>query len=452
MQGNAKCKQICASLLLAGYMLPSNASSLMELYGLAMESNPTLKRRELEVGLSEAQVDLAMSRLFPQIAVDISRSPQVTFTDERTGFKQRYDGTRKSIQLRQALFDISTWYRARSEDGHIRQAAAALDAARMLIAGDLVDRYLSALQAQDEIARLRAEKTAVDVQIKKLRKMRELQMAKVTDLLAAEAYFESLESQAIDAGAAYAVAMAKLQEICGIPVEKIDGLGSVAQKEQDRSDEEWLETALSSNPQILALRHSISAAQDMIASSKAQHLPTVSLVASKLYADQGYDNRLQPPYAVNTVMIQVSMPILEGGRVNASARDSVMRRDIANQQLEEGVREVTRQVLGDLVHAKASRARIEATAREAQVQEQYLDAQEKGNLLGATTVIDVLDARRRLLKARGATDSARYDLVRDLSALQIHAGKLDAGSMKTISGWFSGVASRGLDERVPGRQ
>lgn len=436
-------KRLSVALGLLGLATAANAESILELYTRTVGNNPTLKSRQLEVTQAEAQKDLALSRLLPQVSVDATRTPNITYSEPSTGVSQRYDGLRRSVQLRQALLDLSSWYRSESERSHVLQTQSVADAVRMMLGGDLVDRYLSALQAEDELARIESERETVLAQATRLRKMLERQMAKVTDVYEAEAYLHSLETKAIEARAARAIALEKLQELSGSPVTGVTGLEQGSLPANERSEAQWVDEALGRNPLLASRRLAVVAARNMVDSGRAQHAPTLALVAAKTYSDQGYDSRMQPPYSVGTVGLQLNVPIFEGGRVDATVRDALARHDIAEQQLEESKRELIRQVRSDYLHAAASRARIASTQSEAAAQQKVVDAQEMGYRLGATTIVDLLDARRRLLKARAEQSAATYDLVRNITALRVRAGLLDEGAMAEISNWFSRAGKSG---------
>jgi len=440
MGRRSRFRSTLAGLALAGMSAMAEAENLYELYSLALDNNPALKQRESEVEQATAQKDLALSGLLPHLSANLTTSPSIRYKERNTGAEQNYDGSRRSIQLSQALFDLSSWYRLESERGHVLQANVMVEAARMMMAGDLLDRYLTVLQAEDESARIDAEKQAVAAQVKRLRQMRERQMTKVTDVYAAEAYFQRLETEAIEAQAARSIALERLREICGSLVTGIPGLSRMDLSADARGEAQWIDHAVARNPILVSLRHAIEANRSLVASGRAQHAPVLSLAASRVYSDQGYDNHLQPPYSVDSVSVQLNIPIYEGGRVDATVRDAVARRHISEQQYEEARREVVRQVRTDFLHAKASQARIESTGREVKAQEQLVDAQEKGYRLGATTIVDVLDARRQLFKVRAEQSKARYDLVRDLTSLRVRAGELDATAVQQVSSWF-GVPS-----------
>lgn len=75
------------------------------------------------------------------------------------------------MQARQALLDLTSYFKLQSTRLSVSQKEQERDAARMTLGGEVVDRYLGVLQAGDEISRLLAEKEAVEAQLKRLRFM-----------------------------------------------------------------------------------------------------------------------------------------------------------------------------------------------------------------------------------------------------------------------------------------
>jgi outer membrane protein TolC len=118
---------------------------------------------------------------------------------------------------------------------------------------------------------------------------------------------------------------------------------------------------VSSNPNLSALKAALEAADQIIASSKAEHLPQLSLQLTETYSDQSYDNRQSPPYDVGSVNMLVNVPIYEGGRVDASVREAVARRQIALQEYEKVRRQIERETRTSFLNATAGYARIDST-------------------------------------------------------------------------------------------
>lgn len=119
-------------------------------------------------------------------------------------------------------------------------------------------------------------------------------------------------------------------------------------------------------------------------------------------------------------------------------RDAQARHRIAREQFEQKRREIEQETRTAYLDAMASYSRIDSTRQEVRAQEKAAEAQERGYELGASTIVDLLEARRRLLKARVEQAKARYDYIRGLVGLQVRAGSLSSPFMEEINGWMAG--------------
>jgi outer membrane protein len=377
--------------------------------------------------------------LLPQVLAvgSVSRNE---YKDSTTIGNQPYTGKRNSLHVRQSLYDQASRSRWESAQATVLQRDQELALTRLALFDELLNRYLEVLAAQDELEWLAAESQAATRQVDRLRAMRERQMAKVTDLAEADAYAQSLVTRTIDARNNQAVALARLTELCGIPVRHVASLSRTRFDAVLGTQQEWVDDALRSYPRLLALTEAVEAARRAYESSRAEHLPQLAATMSYIHSDQGYDNRRQPPYDVATVGVELRVPIYEGGRVDALTREAAARQGAAEQQLEAARREVEREIVTHWLSARANHARIGSTTAEVRAFEQTVKAQEVGLDLGASRITDLLDARRRLFKSRADGAKARYDYVRDVVALRIRSGNLTEDDVALWDRWFdSGV-------------
>jgi outer membrane protein len=125
--------------------------------------------------------------------------------------------------------------------------------------------------------------------------------------------------------------------------------------------------------------------------------------------------------------------------VSAAIREAPARLQIAQQQLEAAHREISRETQTSFSNARANHLRIDSTQQEVAALEQTVRAQERGVELGVVRVVDLLDARRRLVKARGDHARARYDLVRSVVDLKSRSGDLSDDDIAGWDRWFGPV-------------
>ena len=428
---------IAHALVLAAIALApacARAEGLMELYLRALETNPMLRSRGFGVDQARAQQDMARSRLLPQLSAAGSYNRN---NYEEQDIERRYTGKRGSVVATQPLFDLASYYRLKGAQTTVLQSEQERQAAEISLGGELIDRYLRVLQAEDEIEHLASEKEAIETQLKRLRAMRERQLVKVTDLYEVEAYYQALLTREIEVRNARAVGLERLRETTGVLVKNVAPLVSQALPPVPGTEEQWVADSVSGNPTLLALTSAIEGMERLIDASRSEHLPTLGFAASQTYSDQGYDNRAVPSYNVGTVGLQLTIPIYEGGRVQAGVREAVARREMAREEYEAGRREIEGKVRSAYLSATASRARIASTDAEVSALDRVVTAQQRSFEVGVTTVLDVLIARQRLVKARSEHSRARYDYIRDLTVLRVQSGALNRANIEEIDSWLA---------------
>jgi outer membrane protein len=123
--------------------------------------------------------------------------------------------------------------------------------------------------------------------------------------------------------------------------------------------------------------------------------------------------------------------------VQASVREATAKYEIAREQYEATRREIEGKVRSAFLSAQASNARIGSTGEEVKALEKLVEAQQRSFEVGVTTVLDVLIARRRLIKSRADHSKARYDYIRDFTVLRVQSGALNRMNIEEIDSWLA---------------
>ena len=412
---------------------PAVSVDLLGLYRSAASDNPSLKVRSLTTARTQAEARIAESRLYPQISLQSSYSHN---DYQASGTGTSFNGQRTTLMVRQPLVDIASRHRRDSAQVAIGQAESEAQQARGELFAQLADQYLALLESFDEIQRLQAEKEAATRNVDRLRAMRAREMARVNDLAEAIAWTQQLAIQEIDAMNKEAAARVWLREIAGIdpgvlPVMTRQSFPAVSESEQY-----WVSSALASHPGLSARRQGVEANRQSVAAARAEHLPQLVAFYQRNETNQDIDNSPRPRFSVDSVGLELKIPLYEGGRTSAAESIAQRQLDIANEQLEGITRQVEREVRLAFASAVANRARIDASDAQVDALVQTVKAQERGYELGVVTVVQVLDARRRLLRARSDQSRARYNYLRDLIALRIRGGVLTEADVAEFNRWF----------------
>ncbi len=409
------------------------AEDLLSLYRNAVSDFPALRARVLAIGRARSDADQAQSKLYPQISLQTSASRN-DYRDALT--ESRFNGNRTIFIARQALLDLPSEHKLKGAKAVITQAEREAEQARTELFGQLADQYLLALQAEDELIQLQVEKEAADQQVERLRAMREREMAKITDLAEAISWREQLVTREIDAVNKAEAARTRLQEFTG----RATGILSTMMMREfpavPESAKYWVEGAMASNAAIAARQAAVESAREAVNAARADHYPQVALAFQRNQSNQDIDNSPRRDFTTDSIFLEMRLPIYEGGRVNAATASALALLAIANEQLDAARREVERDVRILYASATANRARIDSTNGEVEALNYTVRAQERGYELGVVTVIQVLDARRRLLRSRVDQAKARYDYLRDLIGLRMRAGGLSESDVIEFNRWL----------------
>ena len=420
-------------------------ANLLQLYDLAMTTNPVVEGRRSSIVQADAQKDQARSKLLPQASAtgnitwnELTQETSTLFTGQTRDVTTQYQGLRGVVQARQALFDLAS-YRAYEGTGFtVKQAEQDLDDARMGLATELVDRYLEFLEAYDEASYVQGELDVTDGEMQRIRRLYERAMTKVTDLYEVEAYYQTLKTRELEIHNAKAVALEKVREVVGMSVADLARLTKDELPPVPGQSDQWVTDAVTRHPAIRALHHAMDAAAKVIASRWANHLPQLSLQMSGIYAKNGgFDNRPIDPYTVGTLGLQLNVPLYSGGSTTAEEREAVARFEITKYKRLEKQREIERQTRTAYLNAQTGYSRIASTAREVEARVKARDGQQRGYELGAATIVALLEAKKNLLKSRFAHARARYDYIRSLVALRVWGGTLTRADVEELNSWLA---------------
>lgn len=420
-------------------------ANLLQLYDLALATNPVVEGRKYSVVQAEAQKDQARSKLLPQVSAsgniawnEFTQEVTNLFTGQTDNITSQYQTLRGVVQARQALFDLAS-YRAYEGAGFtIKQAEQDLEDARMTLATDLVDGYLEFLQANDEASYVQSELELTDGDMQRIRRMYERAMAKVTDLYEVEAFYQTLKTRELEIQNAQAVALEKVREVVGVPVAGLARLMKDELPPVPGQADRWVADAVTRHPAIRALQHAMDAAAKTIASQWANHLPLLSLQTSGIYSKNGgFDNRQLDPYTVGTMGLQLNVPLYSGGSTKSGEREAIARFEITKYKHMEKQREIERETRTAYLGAQTAYSRIASTEREVEARVKARDGQQRGYELGASTIVALLEAKKNLLKSRFGYAKARYDYIRSLVALRVWGGTLARADIEQINGWLT---------------
>lgn len=118
-----------------------------------------------------------------------------------------------------------------------------------------------------------------------------------------------------------------------------------------------------------------------------------------------------------SVGVNFSMPLYTGGKITSSTKQAEFGYVQAGQNLEATFRSIAKDVRANNNNINASIGAIRAYQQTVISAKSALEATQAGFEVGTRTIVDVLDATRRLYNANKSLSNARYDYI--LSELQL---------------------------------
>lgn len=412
--------------------------TLEEFFTSALDYNPELNMAHERWNIGTARRQQINGQLLPQINANANLSDN---TRSETGAPEvGYEGERYTLQLSQVLFNWQA-FSARSAAYLVEdQAEAEYYAQVAQLLTDVADRYLAALQAEDDVESINAELEATANQVDRVQMLYDLEIARVTDLYESQARLAAVRAELVTLDASLALTREALRAISGLEVGDLARLPEeIAVEPTEGTLEEWLERARNNNQTIEARAYALRAAEKRVSENRGAYMPRVSLVYQRQQSNVGYDNQpLSNPLDLQRIEseyvgIDFSMPIFAGGSNRARVREAHSMRNIAESELRQAELDIVERTRTAYLQAKAGEALIEAGRVLAESTTTSHEAMERGFELGTVTTVDVLDALGARFRAERDLQRARYDHIRARLILRREAGVLTADDIRAVS-------------------
>jgi len=441
---------------------PLAAMNLLEVYEVALRSDPLLREAEANRLAALEAKPQARSALLPQIigqgsqAQDESKGgntfPQVNpntleIVQVNRSFETETDSeTQWQLQLTQTVFRWDQWITLKQADKTVAQAEADYQAAIQDLMLRVSERYFDVLAAQDTLASADAAKEAIARQLEQAEKRFEVGLSAITDVQEAQAAYDQTVADVIAAKRSLASARELLRETTGEYFEELakPGEGLNLAKPEPSKEDDWVNTAMDQNLSLVASRIAEEIARDEVKVRRTGHYPTVDLVASRssFENDQDTANDGGPFFPSdadsigNRISLQVRVPLYSGGSTSSRVREAVYQHRAAKERLEGVARQTERQTRDAYLGVLSEISRVNALKQAQASSETALKATEAGFEVGTRTTVDVLDARRNLFRAQTEYARSRYDYILNVLRLRQAAGILTVSDMEQINTWL----------------
>jgi outer membrane protein len=286
----------------------------------------------------------------------------------------------------------------------------------------------------------------------------EVGLAPITDVHEARARYDIARANTINAANSLDDAYEALAEITGERVNDLRGLADQYQPKntETRGMDEWVSTALDSNPTLDSFEKALAAAEKDVSTARAGHYPTLSANGSWRDSDTDGDNtnNLTPPPNTSpfengsrgtSIGVTLSVPLFSGFATQSRVRQALHQRDVAAEQLEQQKRAITRSTRGAFRSLQAGEAEVEARRLAVVSAKAAYEAGEAGLEVGTRTIVDVLIAQQQLFQSTRDYARARHNFLVNTLRLKQSAGNLEASDLENVNRVLTENAQAKLD-------
>jgi outer membrane protein len=432
------------TLALAG-SYSAQADDLLFIYQQALEADPKSRSAEEKTGIGAAQKGQALGQMLPQINLSGNWSTnRYTQTGSTTSANPKshdavtnYPGTRYYLSLNQSLMDFGKfWAWRQATKVEDQYATEAIEAHNQLMY-DVVDRYFSELQAEDELYFAQTEKLATEKKLEQIQKLYTKQILKVTDLYAIEARLDQLKAAEIVTETKLINAQAALRELTGIDAPPLSKLKVQVDYPEIQGDlQQWLEMAQSQNPTVSAKQKAVLAAETNVTAQKAKYLPTADLQLNYYNTNTGYQSSQQKPYDVETAAININVPIFSGGITSNQISEARFRLQMSKNDNEATMRAIIKETSDAFLSTNAATYSIKASQKVLESTSKSFEAMEKGYRLGVVTISDLIKAQQDEFSAKKDLAISKYNYIKNRIRFMHAIGSIGEENLHEVNNWL----------------
>ena len=419
----------------------STKTDLVTVYQEAAANNADIAAARADYQALSEVVPQVRAGLLPNLSAGANLSDSRTQVDSPANTASR-SGMVYQANLSQPLFRADRWFQLQAAEASNEQAALQLSASEQNLILQSAEAYFAVLRAQDNLASTKAEEAAFKRQLDQANERFDVGLSDKTDVLEAQAGFDTARANRIIAQRQVEDAFQALTTLTNREFAALEGiehsLPILAPTPNDAKA--WVDTAAAQNLNLQASNYAVDAAEETLRQRKSGHAPTLDAVASYQKGDNDsldFSNRNGAPgysgdVEQRSIGLQLNIPLYSGGLTSSQVRESFQRLN-QSEQLRESLRRQVVQNTRNLHRALNTDVETVQARKQSIISNQSaLEATEIGYQVGTRNIVDVLDAQRELYSAVRNYNNARYDYILNNLRLKQAAGTLSPDDLAAL--------------------
>ena len=421
------------------------AYDLWQAYQDAQQNDPTYLSSMAEKEVYDAQKSQARAVILPTIMV----TGGIYKTRKQFWYNQLPDTHTKpanlTVSLNQPIFalDKLTGYKQVSVNAQIGDLKLAQ--AKQDLITRVVQAYFSAWLAEHNVQVAKNVLTAAERQYQMAQKNFEVGNTTVIDTQEAQTMWHNAQATLINAQTNVDNAKSTLESVVGHPIdEPLAGISAPLKLKMPVPDtaDKWVARANESNYNVKMAQLGYQVADLETTRMAQQRLPQISIVASRKWNRSNYHDLNDEQTATNTIGLEVSMPIFDGGLIGGQVREAEAKKTISAQSLRAtqiSVAQGTRAAYNQAVSGLATISALESAQSAAK---KSADSNLLGYQLGMRINVDVLNAQNTYAQAQYNLAQAQYNTILGNVNLKSAVGGLNDEDVQYINALLNTQSSK----------
>lgn len=403
--------------------------TLSKAYELALKNEPKLSSLALRTEAAQEYVEQSKSRLLPQVQGSLSWGYYGYDADYlRKPVKENYSSY--AISASQSIYHPELWRGI--DEAKARKSAAKyqFNAEAQKLGLDVAKAYFDLMRTKQNILLLNSKKEYYESKYKQLGEMLKLGLSNRIDLLESKVHLDKTTAEWLREQKLLQVATLRLQHFINTEVGDLPSFNLVSadinRLFQERTS--W-EEKLKMNPSLMAAIATEDMARQQMAIQGYGHYPKVdaSISRKETYTQDTVSHKYD-----NQAIVQISIPIYQGGYAESKIRESLLtaqsaQKDLDYTRLQTALR--FEELWADHELNIQSLVVLRDSEKSAEL---YLDSVEKGNSAGLKSVVDVLEAKAKLYEVKRDAVDAQHSLVENYLGLLDVSGELNSENITTL--------------------
>ena len=388
--------------------------TLKQAENYALANHPHIAAATLDAEAVRQEIRVARSAFFPQIygesdSVYARRGASRLAAQDNLSDTNVYSRQSDGILVSQLLTDFGRTYEL-TESAHFRADAAGdrANVARAVVVLAVDRSYFEVLRS-DAIARVADETVnARDIAFRQIAALAKTGLKSTLDVNFAQVNLSQAQLLQIQADSSRSQAEAELSTALGFSDAQHFTL---AEEPMDSSlaptAEDLIQLAIRQRPELANLRDELEASQRFAKAQDAAKYPTISALGGAGVNPKAV--RTVFPGTYYTAGINVQLPILTGGKLDAQADQAHDLAEEASANLVDAQNTISRDVRVAWLNAKTAQERIGVTEQMVQAADQAQKLARARYSLGTSSIVEFIQAQLNYTEAELQATSAKYD-------------------------------------------